>query len=53
VELEKFVEAADDKTLQSLASEIAHIGTHNAYHVGQMIFVRKLQGSWNPEKGVK
>jgi uncharacterized damage-inducible protein DinB len=53
VELEKFVEAADDKTLQTLASEIAHIGTHNAYHVGQMIFVRKLQGSWNPEKGVK
>jgi uncharacterized damage-inducible protein DinB len=53
VELEKFVEAVDDKTLQTLASEIAHIGTHNAYHVGQMIFVRKLQGSWNPEKGVK
>jgi uncharacterized damage-inducible protein DinB len=53
VELEKFVEATDDKTLQTLASEIAHIGTHNAYHVGQMIFVRKLQGSWNPEKGVK
>jgi uncharacterized damage-inducible protein DinB len=53
VELEKFVEAADDTTLQTLASEIAHIGTHNAYHVGQMIFVRKLQGSWNPEKGVK
>ena len=53
VELEKFVEEADEKTLQTLASEIAHIGTHNAYHVGQMIFVRKLQGSWNPEKGVK
>ena len=53
VELEKFVEATDDKTLQTLASEIAHIGTHNAYHVGQMIIVRKLQGSWNPDKGVK
>src|SRR6266496_1335440 len=24
-----------------------------AYHVGQMIFVRKLQGAWNPDKGVK
>jgi uncharacterized damage-inducible protein DinB len=52
-ELESLVEAADDKKLQTLASEIAHIGTHNAYHVGQIIFVRKLQGSWNPEKGVK
>jgi uncharacterized damage-inducible protein DinB len=52
-ELEKLVETADDKNLQAWASEIAHIGAHNAYHVGQIIFVRKLQGSWNPEKGVK
>lgn len=52
-QLEKLVETADEKKLESWASEIAHIGTHNAYHVGQMIFVRKLQGSWNPERGVK
>jgi uncharacterized damage-inducible protein DinB len=52
-ELEKLVEAADDTKLQAWASEIAHIGTHNAYHVGQIIFVRRLQGSWNPDKGVK
>ena len=52
-ELEEFVETTDDKTLQTRASDIAHIGTHNAYHVGQIIFVRKLQGSWNSEKGVK
>ena len=53
VELENRVETADDKKLQTWASEIAHIGTHNAYHVGPMIIVRKLQGSWNAEKGVK
>ena len=52
-ELEKFVETADEQKLQTYASEIAHIGTHNAYHVGQIIIVRKMQGSWNPEKGVK
>ena len=52
-ELEKLVETADDKKLQAWASEIARIGTHNAYHVGQIILVRRLQGSWNPEKGVK
>lgn len=52
-DLEKTVEAADDKQLQEWASEIAHIGTHNAYHVGQIVFVRKLQGSWDPNKGVK
>lgn len=44
-ELEKLVETADDTKLQAWASEIAPIGTHNAYHVGQIIFVRKLQGS--------
>jgi hypothetical protein len=52
-DLEKFVETADEKALAANASDIAHIGTHNAYHVGQMIFVRKLQGAWNPDNGVK
>jgi len=52
-DLEKLVESADDKQLSEWASEIAHIGTHNAYHVGQIVFVRKLQKSWDPAKGVK
>jgi uncharacterized damage-inducible protein DinB len=47
------VSSADEKKLSEWASTIAHIGTHNAYHVGQIVFVRKLQGSWDPEKGVK
>jgi hypothetical protein len=50
---EKAVEGADEKKLEEWASTIAHIGAHNAYHVGQMIYIRKLQGSWNSEKGVK
>jgi hypothetical protein len=50
---EKAVEAADDKKLADSASLIAHIGTHNAYHIGQIVFVRKEQHSWDPEKGVK
>ncbi|MGN7819063.1 DinB family protein [Chitinophaga sp. 22536] len=51
--LEQFVEKADDKTLAAAAGTIANISTHNAYHTGQIIFVRKEQGSWNPEHGVK
>jgi hypothetical protein len=47
------VESADDAKLKDWYSDIAHIGTHNAYHIGQIVFVRKEQGSWNPEKGVK
>lgn len=52
-DLEKIVETADEQKLQKWAPELARIGTHNAYHVGQIVFVRKAQGSWNPEKGVK
>jgi uncharacterized damage-inducible protein DinB len=52
-DLEKLVESADDKKLSEIAPMIANICTHNAYHVGQIVYVRKLQGSWNPDKGVK
>jgi uncharacterized damage-inducible protein DinB len=50
---EKAVATADDKTIAEQASLIAHVGAHNAYHIGQMVYVRKEQGSWNPAKGVK
>jgi len=50
---EKAVEAADDKKLAENASLIAHVGAHNAYHVGQMLYVRKLEGAWDASKGVK
>lgn len=52
-DMEKFVESADDKTIEKIASTVAHVGTHNAYHTGQIIYIRRLQGSWDPEKGVK
>ena len=50
---EKAVEADDDKKIEASASDFSPIATHNAYHIGQIVFVRKLQGSWDPEKGVK
>lgn len=50
---ENFVESADEKKLSSIATMVGNICTHNAYHVGQIVYVRKLQGSWNPDKGVK
>jgi len=52
-DLEKLVESAEDQKLSSMATTIANICTHNAYHVGQIVYVRKLQGSWNPAKGVQ
>ncbi len=50
---DKAVETADDAKIAANASLIAHVGAHNAYHVGQILYVRKLQGVWNPDKGVK
>jgi len=52
-EWEKAVEAADDAKVAEWASVIAHIGAHRAYHVGQIIYLRKQKGWWNPENGVK
>ena len=52
-DLEKLVESADDQKLATMATTIANTCTHNAYHVGQIVYVRKLQGSWNPAKGVQ
>jgi len=50
---EKAVETTDDQKLADNASLIAHVGAHNAYHIGQILYVRKLHGVWNPDKGVK
>jgi|ERR1043165_1674598 uncharacterized damage-inducible protein DinB len=32
---------------------VQNIITHNAYHIGQIVFIRKLQGSWDSDSGVK
>jgi hypothetical protein len=48
---EKTVEAADDQKIALWAAAIAQVGTHNAYHIGQMVYIRKLQGVWDPANG--
>ena len=52
-ELEKIVENADEAKLKAIAPTIANINAHNAYHIGEIVMVRKEQGSWDPSKGVK
>jgi uncharacterized damage-inducible protein DinB len=51
--LEAEVEKMPEEKLAKVAPTISHISTHNAYHTGQILYVRKLQGSWNPANGVK
>jgi uncharacterized damage-inducible protein DinB len=50
---EKAIEAADENKLKAWYENIGHISTHNAYHTGQIMYIRKQQGSWDPAKGVK
>ena len=52
-ELEKWVETTDEAKLKENAQVFTHISTHNAYHIGQIIYVRKEQGSWDPKNGVR
>ena len=30
---------------------LGNVSTHNAYHIGQIIYIRKLQKSWNIDAG--
>jgi len=50
---ETAIKNADDAKLQAWYSLIAHMNTHNAYHTGQILYIRKLAGNWDPNKGVK
>jgi len=52
-EWEKAIENADDAKLEKWYSTIANINTHNAYHTGQILYIRKMKGWWNPDNGVK
>lgn len=60
-EWRNLIEAADDARLSeqvsaendsSWAGVIGDINTHNAHHGGQIVVLRKLQGSWDASKGV-
>ena len=52
-EMEKIVESADDATLAKIAPTVARVAQHNAYHIAEMVTLRKMQGNWNPDNGVK
>ena len=47
------VENATDEQLQEWSKSIANICSHNAYHTGQIVYIRKKNGWWNESLGVK
>jgi uncharacterized damage-inducible protein DinB len=55
------IQAADEEKLAQAVSKenespwwevISNISAHNAHHGGQIVVMRKLQGSWDASKGV-
>ena len=46
-EWEPLVLKATDEQLTEWSKEIANIQAHNAYHTGQIIYIRKRNGWWN------
>lgn len=49
---EKLGELVSEKYGEPWASPLANMNIHNAYHIGQIVVIRKLQGSWDAAKGV-
>ena len=48
----KHLEELNEKDSEHYTA-IANTSMHNAYHIGQIVTLRKLQGNWNAAEGVK
>ncbi|WP_322906978.1 DinB family protein [Paenibacillus campi] len=46
------IQATSEEQLNDWAKELSNITQHMAYHIGQIVQIRKQQQSWNPEQGV-
>jgi len=49
---EKLTSPVPNKDGAKWVEIISLMNTHNAYHGGQILLLRKLQGAWNPDQGV-
>ena len=49
---ERFRETVSAENQSVWAEVVGLINTHNAHHGGQIVILRKLQGSWDSSKGV-
>ncbi|SDZ01835.1 DinB superfamily protein [Evansella caseinilytica] len=48
----KAVKEGNEKQLDEWSADIAYLTVHTTYHIGQIVAIRKQQGSWNPKQGV-
>jgi uncharacterized damage-inducible protein DinB len=48
----KFISPTTTQNDSPWSTTLSHITIHNAYHIGQIVQIRKLQGSWDSKQGV-
>lgn len=53
IKWEESMETATKEQLETWGSEIASMSSHNAYHTGQIIYIRKINGWWNNSPEIK
>jgi uncharacterized damage-inducible protein DinB len=49
---EKFDQPVSEDSKGTWLETLTSITLHNAYHIGQIVTIRKMQGSWSREQGV-
>lgn len=49
---EKFLQKFSEEDQTTWAEVVGLMNTHHAHHGGQIIVIRKIQGSWNAKRGV-
>jgi len=52
VDHSQFAQAVSTTNSSAWSSLLANVNAHNAHHGGQIVVIRKLQGSWNNKEGV-
>ncbi|WP_054711045.1 DinB family protein [Bacillus sp. JCM 19041] len=49
---EEALSQTTNQNLERWHQEIAHLTIHNAYHIGQLVYLRKIQENWDDRNGV-
>ncbi|MET0785074.1 MAG: DinB family protein, partial [Paenisporosarcina sp.] len=46
------IDECGEEKIQKWSSDLTYLTLHNAYHIGQIVHIRKQKEIWNPKQGV-
>jgi uncharacterized damage-inducible protein DinB len=49
---EKLDQRISEESKETWSESLSSITLHNAYHIGQIVSIRRMQGAWSKEQGV-